>query len=154
MNFRWKHTWLVNCSQFNFMKYFTNLQFHAMIGSFSGKKSAVIVTWRHIIPCFPFFDVHWKYLHHQLRKIHQTTPPFQWLPKPYHQWMDGILFTYIYQKNQPNLGKYTSPMHGMGEEIWWCPPSPPLLSELLLLPVQTCSVLRVSGFFKILQWEI
>ena len=58
------------------MKYFTNLQFHAMIGSFSRKESAVIVTWRHVIPClFPFLLVYIeKYLHHQLRKIHQTTP--------------------------------------------------------------------------------
>ena len=28
--------------------------------------------------------------------------------------MYGI-FTYIYHKNQPNVGKYTSPMDGMGE---------------------------------------
>ena len=28
-------------------------------------------------------------------------------------YMDGI-FTYIYHKNQPNVGKYTSPMDGMG----------------------------------------
>ena len=27
--------------------------------------------------------------------------------------MYGI-FTYIYHKNQPNVGKYTSPMDGMG----------------------------------------
>ena len=29
--------------------------------------------------------------------------------------MYGI-FTYIYHKNQPNVGKYTSPMDGMGKD--------------------------------------
>ena len=26
------------------------------------------------------------------------------------------IFTYLYHKNQPNLGKYTSPMDAMGKE--------------------------------------
>ena len=30
--------------------------------------------------------------------------------------MYGI-FTNIYHKNQPNVGKYTSPMDGMGPEV-------------------------------------
>ena len=28
--------------------------------------------------------------------------------------MEGIIFTYIYHKNQVNVGKYTSPMDPMG----------------------------------------
>ena len=26
------------------------------------------------------------------------------------------IFTYIYHQNQPNVGKYTSPMDGMGKD--------------------------------------
>ena len=31
-----------------------------------------------------------------------------------HPWDEWYLSTYIYQKNQLNAGKYTSPMDGMG----------------------------------------
>ena len=37
---------------------------------------------------------------------------------PYHPCMlMCVIFTYIYHKNIPNVGKYTSPMDGMGEDF-------------------------------------